>query len=48
MDQYNVEKLMKKFNSIHTALYDKRTEPEYKNIFYDLDNIIQQYESKSY
>lgn len=39
---------MKKFNSIHTALYDKRTEPEYKNIFKDLDSIITQYESKTY
>ena len=35
-----IQKHLKKFNSIHQALFDKKNEPEYKAIFKDLDDCL--------
>lgn len=37
---YAIQKYIKKFNTIHLALYDKRNEQEYKQTFVELDSFL--------
>ena len=37
---HGIQKYMKKFNTIHLALFDKRDEAEYKAIFAELDQYL--------
>lgn len=44
-----MQKYLKKFDQIHQALYDRKDEPEYKEIFSELDQYLgADYESMNY